>query len=156
MRRHSVCISLHTHTHTHRGLHRSVKWEGSPRGVCWSKLALYVSLSALNTNMQQYNWIIGAIISVTVSCASCSEQTHYSKAERLWILIKTYKNTWGNVTHQLQSSHNFQSVNITFQWIPTLIPVSNIPSNKPYPQKMSAKEANYIRFEGYWIAPGWQ
>lgn len=51
----------------------------TPRGACCSKLALYVSLSAVNTNMQQYNWIIGAIISATVSCVLRSEQSLYSR-----------------------------------------------------------------------------
>lgn len=51
-----------------------------------------LSLSAVNANMQQYNWIIGAIISATVSCVLRSEQPHYSKLERLRVSIKLYKN----------------------------------------------------------------
>lgn len=81
---------MHAHIYPHTGLHKCVKWEESPRGACWSKLALDVSLSALNTNMQQYNWIIGAIISVAVSFLLFRAVT-LTQTERLCVSIKTYK-----------------------------------------------------------------
>lgn len=81
---------IYAYLHAHTDLHRSFKWEGSPQGACWSKLTLDVRLSALNANMQQYIWIIGAIISVTVNCVLLFRAVTLPQTERLWISIKTW------------------------------------------------------------------